>query len=177
MSSKQLALPQLAVGAGVLVLGALMAWGATGISGEAGYGGVGPNALPWLVSLALLACGGFLVYEAASGGFRHLESAESEPAAGEGGAPGADWIALAWVAAGIVANAALITTAGFIASCTLCFVLAVRGLRHAEGRPQGGARGVALDVATGALISAPAFWLFTKLLGINLPGLTSTGWL
>jgi putative tricarboxylic transport membrane protein len=33
------------------------------------------------------------------------------------------------------------------------------------------------DVATGALIAAPAFWLFTKLLSINLPGLTGTGWL
>ena len=31
--------------------------------------------------------------------------------------------------------------------------------------------------AHGFLIAAPAFWLFTKLLGINLPGLTQTGWL
>ena len=26
-------------------------------------------------------------------------------------------------------------------------------------------------------VVAPAFWLFTKLLAINLPGLTNTGWL
>ena len=33
------------------------------------------------------------------------------------------------------------------------------------------------DVITGLLISAPVFWMFTKFLAINLPGLTETGWL
>jgi putative tricarboxylic transport membrane protein len=27
------------------------------------------------------------------------------------------------------------------------------------------------------LIAAPVYWLFSKLLSINLPGLTQTGWL
>jgi len=30
---------------------------------------------------------------------------------------------------------------------------------------------------TGLLIAAPVFWTFTKFLAINLPGLTSTGWI
>jgi putative tricarboxylic transport membrane protein len=30
---------------------------------------------------------------------------------------------------------------------------------------------------TGLLISAPVYWLFTKFLAINLPGLTTTGWI
>jgi putative tricarboxylic transport membrane protein len=34
-----------------------------------------------------------------------------------------------------------------------------------------------LDFATGFLIAAPAFWLFTKVLAINLPGITGSGWL
>lgn len=161
------------IGAGTLLVGALMAWGAGGISSDAGYSGVGPNFLPLVVSVALMLCGGWLLYEAATGGFRHLEAAED----GAVGAAGADWVALAWVAAGIAANAALITRIGFILSCTLCFVLAVRGLRHAEGKPHGGAPSVVRDVATGFLVSAPAFWVFTKLLSINLPGLTGTGWL
>jgi putative tricarboxylic transport membrane protein len=93
------------------------------------------------------------------------------------GAARADGPAFMWVAAGVAANAALITRIGFILSCTLCFVLAVRGLRQSEGQAQRGLRGLAIDVMTGALIAAPAFWMFTKLLGINLPGLTSTGWL
>ena len=77
----------------------------------------------------------------------------------------------------MVANAALITTVGFILSCTLCFMLAVRGLRASEGKPQGGTRGLVTDFVTGFLIAGPAFWLFTKVLAINLPGLTATGWI
>jgi putative tricarboxylic transport membrane protein len=29
----------------------------------------------------------------------------------------------------------------------------------------------------GLAIAGPTYWLFTKLLGINLPGLTGTGWI
>lgn len=152
-----------------LVLAGLLAWGARDIPGEAGYAGVGPNFLPWVVAAALAACGAFLLWEARSGGWRHVEPPS--------GAPQGDWLSLAWVAAGVVANAALITTVGFIISCTLCYVLAVRGLRRAEGKPHGGARGLVMDAVTGFLIAAPAFWLFTKLLNINLPGLTGTGWI
>jgi putative tricarboxylic transport membrane protein len=160
---------QTLVGVGVMAVGAAMAWGATGISGEAGYGGVGPNALPWGVALALLACGAGLVWEARSGGFRHME----EPS----GAATADWRAGAWVVAGLVAMGALITTAGFILSAALCFVLAVRGMRLAEGRSGGGLPGLARDAGIGLAISAPVLWLFNKLLGLSLPVLTAGGWI
>jgi putative tricarboxylic transport membrane protein len=161
--------PQTAIGVGALALGALMAAGAAGIPSTAGYAGVGPNFLPWLVSVVLMVCGVWLIFEARTGGWRAME----EPS----GAAQGDWAALAWVGAGIAANAALLTTIGFILSCTLCFMLAVRGLRGSEGKPHGGAKGLVMDFVTGFLIAAPAFWLFTKVLGINLPGLTGTGWL
>jgi len=160
---------QTLIGAGALVVAALMAYGATFVSSVAGYAGVGPNFLPWVVSGVLALCGVWLIVHARTGGWRDME----EPS---GGAQG-DWVALSWVAAGVTANAALITVIGFILSCTLCFMLAVRGLRGSEGKPHGGVRGLVMDFVTGFLIAAPAFWLFTKALAINLPGLTSTGWL
>jgi len=160
---------QALLGIGVVLIGAVMAYGATFISSEAGYAGVGPNALPWLVSVVLMVCGGWLVWEARSGGYRELEAPS--------GAERADWHAVAWVVAAIVANACLITTIGFILACSLCFALAVRGLRISEGKPGGGPRSSAIDFATGMAIAAPVFWMFTKLLAINLPGLTATGWL
>ena len=160
---------QTAIGAGTLALGALIIVGATMISNEAGYGGVGPNFLPWVVGVALVLSGGFLVYEARSGGFRQME----EPS----GAATGDWQGFAWVSAGILLNAALITTIGFILSCALCFVLAVRGFRSAEGRLDLRPRAWAVDFALGFAIAAPVYWMFTQLLAINLPGLTSTGWL
>jgi len=157
------------IGLAALIVGCLMAWGATSIPSTAGYAGVGPNFLPWLVAVVLLLCGGILLWEARTGGYRQLE----RPSGAERG----DWPALAWVCAGVLANAALITRIGFILSCTLCFVLAVRGLRYSEGRPGGGPRQTSVDVLTGALIAGPVFWMFTKVLSINLPGLTGSGWL
>jgi putative tricarboxylic transport membrane protein len=167
-SNAQLRLQKL-VGAGVVLLALGLAFGAISIPSEAGYGGAGPNFLPWLVSLALLVCGVFIVWEALSGGFRSLD----EPS----GAPHGDWVGFAWVSAGLLANAALITTIGFIFSCTLCFVLAVQGLRSAEGKADLRPIVWLKDVLIGMAISAPVYWTFTKFLAINLPGLTSTGWL
>jgi putative tricarboxylic transport membrane protein len=161
--------PQFLIGVGTLVAGVLLAAGATQIRSEAGYSGVGPNFLPWLVAMVLVVCGGFLIREARSGGFRDME----QPT----GAAVGHWPGFAWVSAGLLANAALITTIGFIASCTLCFVLSVRGYKSAEGRLDLSPRALAKDSAIGVAIAAPVYWMFTQLLAINLPGLTSTGWL
>jgi putative tricarboxylic transport membrane protein len=160
---------QTAVGAGVLLIGLALAAGALVIPSAAGYGGVGPNFLPWVVAVGLAGCGLMIVREALTGGFRAMEP----PA----GAEHAYWPAFVWVSAGLLANAALITTIGFIFSCTLCYVLAVQGLRRASGQDAGHPRVAIIDVFTGAAIAAPVYWAFTKFLGINLPGLTSTGWL
>lgn len=157
------------IGAVTLVIGAIWVYGAMQIPGEAGYAGVGPNFLPWVVGLAVMVCGAWLVWQALHGGFTQLDQAS--------GAAQGDWRAFAWVSAGVLANAALITTIGFVFACALCFVLAVRGLRVSEGRAGGTARQTLVDLLTGLAIAAPVFWLFSKVLAINLPRLTSTGWL
>ena len=156
------------VGAGVLLIGLGLAAGAITISSAAGYGGVGPNFLPWLVSLALVACGAVMVWEARSGGFRAMD----EP---DGTKP--YWVGFAWVSAGLLINAALITTVGFILGCALCFVLSVQGLRGATGKGELSLAQFLKDALIGLAIAAPVFWVFTKFLAINLPGLTKTGWL
>ena len=161
---------QACVGAAVALTGLGLAGGALTIPGEAGYGGVGPNFLPWLVSVVLVLCGAWILWEARTGGFRELDAPT--------GAEHAYWPGFVWVSAGLLLNAALITTLGFILSCTMCYVLAVQGLRRASG--QGGVnspRTWLVDFVTGALISAPVFWMFTQFLAINLPGLTNTGWI
>lgn len=159
---------QTLVGSGVIVLAVGMVYGAMDIPSDAGYAGVGPNFLPWLVSAALLVCGVFLVYEARSGGFRDLEDVGDEKPY---------WPGFVWMSTGLLVNAALITTIGFIFSCALCFVLASRGLRNSQGPQTGGLRSWGTDIAVGLLIAAPVYWMFTKFLAINLPGLTQSGWL
>jgi putative tricarboxylic transport membrane protein len=163
---------QTLVGAGVVLLAIGMGFGASMIPSEAGYAGIGPNFLPWMVSMALLVCGAFLVYEARSGGFRDME----DPV---GDAP--YWPGFVWMSTGLLVNAALITTIGFIFSCTLCFVLAARGLRNSQAALPGSAplgwQTWAKDAVIGLMIAAPVFWMFTKFLAINLPGLTQSGWI
>ena len=157
------------IGAGTVALGLVYIGGATQISSVAGYAGVGPNFLPWVVGVALALCGVLLLREAAGGGFRQMD----EPS----GAAQGHWPGFVWVSAGILANAATITSIGFILSCTLCFVLAVRGFKSAEGRLDLSLRALVVDAAIGFAIAAPVYWMFTKFLAINLPGLTQSGWL
>ena len=158
-----------AVAAGTLLLAALIVVGAIQISGEAGYGGVGPNFLPWVVGLALLGCGALLAWESFSGGFRQID----EPSGDERG----HWAGFAWVSAAILLNALLITSIGFVLSCALCYLLAVRGFKSSEGRLDFSPRVWAIDLLTGVAIAAPVYWMFGKLLAINLPGLTQSGWI
>lgn len=159
---------QTAVGAGTAVLALGLAVGATMIPSDAGYAGVGPNFLPWVVSVALLICGGFLVYEARTDGFRDMEDQDDEKPY---------WPGFVWMSTGLLLNAALITTIGFILSCTLCFVLAARGLRNAQGMTDSGAKSWISDAVVGVLIAAPVYWMFTQFLAISLPGLTNSGWI
>jgi putative tricarboxylic transport membrane protein len=159
---------QTAVGAGVVLLALGLAAGAWMIPAEAGYAGVGPNFLPWVVSIALLICGTFLLFEARTGGFRDLEGQDDEKPY---------WPGFVWMSTGLLLNAALITTIGFILSCTLCFVVAARGLRYAQGMTDGGLKSWVNDTVVGVLIAAPVYWMFTKFLAISLPGLTNSGWI
>lgn len=161
--------PQAAVGAGVLATGGLLAAGALSIPGEAGYGGVGPNFLPWVVTALLALCGLGLLREALTGGFRDAQSHEGDDPA--------SWSGFLWVSAGLLANAALITRIGFILSCALCFVLAVRGFHASQRRLDLGVAAWLRDAAIGIAIAAPVYWMFTKALAISLPGLTDSGWL
>lgn len=162
--------PQTLVGAGVLLTGLGLAYGAIGISSEAGYGGVGPNFLPWLTAIVLTLCGAWIIWESRTGGYREMEAPS--------GAAHGYWAGFVWVSAGLLLNAALITTIGFVFSCALCYLLAVQGLRRAAGQPRAGApRTWLVDAVSGIVIAAPVYWAFTKFLAINLPGATGSGWI
>jgi len=117
----------------------------------------------------LVVCGVLSIVHARTGGFRALEEAS-----GDGQA---HWKGFIWVSVGLLLNAMLITTLGFILSCALCFVLAVRGFKSSEGRLDLSPKAWFKDLLIGVALAAPVYWMFTQLLAINLPGLTNTGWL
>ena len=161
---------QTVLGVAVAAIGLGIGWEAISISSEAGYAGVGPNFLPCVVALALSGCGVGLVLAARSGGFANMEELTT-PAAGP------HWRGFAWMSAGLLLNAVLITHIGFILSCALCFACAARGLRGAEQQTARGWATALRDALSGVVISAPVFWLFTQFLAISLPALTQSGWL
>lgn len=162
---------QTAVGVGVTLAGVGLGWGARGISSDAGYGGVGPNFLPWLCAVVLTLCGLWITWEARRGGFRDMEP-------GAGPAEPAYWTGFVWVSAGLLLNATLIVHLGFVLGCALCYLLAVQGLRRSQGQPVANSpRAWLTDALSGLAIAAPVYWAFTKFLAINLPGLTDTGWI
>ncbi|MFN9727064.1 tripartite tricarboxylate transporter TctB family protein [Acidovorax sp.] len=167
-SSRSIPLQTL-IGVGLVLVALAMAWGARSISSEAGYSGVGPSFVPWVVSIALLMCGVLCVVHARTGGFRNLEEGSGDVRA--------HWKGFIWVSAGLLLNAMLITTLGFILSCALCFVLSVRGFKSSEGALDLRLQAWIKDSCIGMAVAAPVYWLFTQLLAINLPGLTNTGWL
>ena len=103
LNQKSASKGQLLLGVGILMLGVAMVVGATMIPSDAGYAGVGPDFLPALVGVVLSLCGILVVWEARSGGFRNMEAPN--------GADTGFWSGFAWMSAGLLANAALITDA------------------------------------------------------------------
>jgi putative tricarboxylic transport membrane protein len=165
---------QSGVALGLLALAFGLGWGAIDISSEAGYAGIGPNFLPWLVAAGLAVLGAILLFEAHRGGFRNMP----DPMAHDAPAVSAPcWGGFVWMSGALLLNAALITRIGFVLSCALCFACAAHGLRQAQSGARQGLRSWLVDGAIGLLISAPVYWMFTKFLAISLPGLTQSGWL
>jgi len=153
------------IGGGLLVLAGVMAAGAAQIKGEAGYAGVGPAFLPWLVTMALAALGVVTIVASQRHSAPLVEAPEAVPR----------WVGLTWVSAGLLLNALLIEHVGFVVSCALLFALAARGFRlGSDQRP--GLLTFAKDFALGVVVSAPVFWMFTRILGLSLPALFRGGW-
>ena len=144
---------QVAVGAGVVVVGALVLWGATYLPTSGGYAQVGPGVVPRIVAGLILLLGALLLREAFTGGFRGVDEAAEE-------AMPMDWRSFAWVSGGIIAYGLVIEHAGFVIASTLLFVMVARGFAS---------RRWALNAATGLVLAVAVFAIFNYGLGLTLP--------
>jgi putative tricarboxylic transport membrane protein len=151
---------ELFVSLGVIVIGTIAAVVAWSLPEAGGYSRIGPNFVPKLVSGALLLLGAWLVAECFTGGWRR--AVEEEPAArGDHAFVPA---AFGWVGAGLVAQMALIHTAGFPIAAAVLFTCVARGF----GSPRW-----IRDAIAGFVIGVAVFLFFVKFLNVNLPA----GWL
>jgi putative tricarboxylic transport membrane protein len=134
--------------AGALVVIALASlWQSAVIPVSPIYARVGPTLFPWIASWGLLVIAVLLLIQAFRGGFDVEESLSI------------DWRALAWVSAGLAANAVLIGTAGFVFAAIALFACVSRGF---------GSTGLVRDTIIGAVIALGAYVGFEKLLGVNI---------
>jgi putative tricarboxylic transport membrane protein len=142
-----------AVAGGVLAIGALILGGSFYLPTGGGYAQVGPGVVPRIVSIGLIALGIVLLREAFTGGFRGVdEEAEAKLPM--------DWVAFAWVSAGIIGYGLLVERAGFVIASTLLFALVARGFNS---------RRWLSNAVMGLVLAIIVFAIFNYGLGLTLP--------
>jgi putative tricarboxylic transport membrane protein len=151
---------EVALSVGVLALGIGVSIGTALLPSEGGYARIGPNFMPGVVGVGLIAVGLWLLYEALAGGWRNVPD-DSPAARGEHAfhAP-----AFLWVTAGLFAHMILIGTAGFVIAGAVLLACVARGFGSAR---------LVRDLAVGFVLALAAFLFFVKFLNVNLPA----GWL
>jgi len=137
------------VAAGVLALAAVILWQTAEIPVSPLYAKVGPTVVPTITAVGLGLLGLLLLAQAWQGGWQPAEEKETPP----------DWIALAWVGAGLVLNVLLIGPAGFTLASVILFVCVARGF---------GSKAPLRDGGIGAVFALVAYLGFAKTLGINI---------
>jgi putative tricarboxylic transport membrane protein len=144
----------------VLALGIAVAVGTSQLSSAGGYARIGPNVAPAVVAGGLILLGLWLLYEAATGGWRNAIPDDPE-ARGEHRFHAGAFL---WVSAGVIAEILLIDRAGFVLAQAALFALVARGF---------GSGKFIRDLAIGLLLGLSVFLFFVKFLNVNLPA----GWL
>ena len=151
---------ELLVSLGVLAIGGVASVVALSLPEAGGYARIGPNFVPRLVAGALVLLGLWLLFEVFTGGWR--EAVPDDPA--ERGDHPFVAAGFGWVAAGLVAQMALIHTAGFPVAAAALFACVARGF---------GSTRFARDLAVGLVLGLAVFLFFVRFLNVNLPA----GWL
>ncbi len=150
---KKMIAGQLALSIGVVAFGLFFLIGSFYIPDAAGYSTVGPTHAPRAVGIGLILLGCLLIWEAVGGGFRnHDEAAER--------ALTTDWLAFAWVSAGLLLYGMCIEWAGFIPASIILFICTARAFDS---------RRWLLNGFISVIMSIGIFALFNYGLGLNLP--------
>lgn len=171
--------PSLVLALVLLAWGTVLAVDASRIKTPPGAGTVGPAAFPWAVAVALLVLGALLAAFSLRGrpdealdplhtrideDLRDDELEDTAAAAPEErpflrGGPG---VRIAVFAAGLLAHAALVTTAGYVVAALVLFVAVA--LSFGAPRPW-------RVLAIGLVLTLVVFYTFTMALGLALPNL------
>ena len=144
-----LALPEALIGIGLLICAAAVFWQTATMPVSPMYSKVGPTVFPYMTAAGLVVLAVLLFIQAMRGGWQPEDEREVK----------ADWKSVGFVAAGLIANVALIGPLGFSAASTILFVLVAHGF---------GSRQPIRNAITGLVLSLAAYFGFAKALGVNI---------
>jgi putative tricarboxylic transport membrane protein len=142
-------MPEATIGIGLLVVAAVMLWQTMVMPVSPMYSKVGPTIFPYITAVGLALFAGLLLMQAWRGGWQPDDEKEVS----------IDWMAVGFVAAGLVANVLLIKPLGFSLASTVLFVLVAHGF---------GSRKPLHNAAIGLALSLAAYFGFAKALGVNI---------
>jgi putative tricarboxylic transport membrane protein len=145
----------LAIGLGVVALGAVLFAGTGEIGAGAGFDRIGPRVVPYVVAAGLVGLGLVL---AAGGIFRRRVEPAGVEALDETKA--LQWMPLAYMGVALILPLFVFERAGFVLASWLQFVIVARAF-HSR-RP-------ARDGVVGLLLSVVTHLAFARGLGLNLP--------
>lgn len=145
----RLAMPEFLIGLGLLTCAAAVLWQTWAIPVSPLYSKVGPTVFPYMTAAGLAVLAVLLIVAAARGGWQPDEEKETPT----------DWKALAFVAAGLLANVMLIQPLGFTAASVVMFVLVCFGF---------GSRRPVRNALIALVLALAAYFGFARALGVNI---------
>jgi hypothetical protein len=148
-SPARLTMPEFAIGLGLLAVAAAVLWQTWAIPVSPMYSKVGPTVFPYMTVAGLGVLALLLLLAAARGGWQPEDEKDTPT----------DWKALAFVAAGLVANVVLIQPLGFTAASVVMFVLVCFGF---------GSRHPIRDALIALVLALAAYFGFARALGVNI---------
>lgn len=157
-TTSRFAAKHFAVGLSLVGIAAVLGVGAARFPVDKGYTILGPQIFPWVIAAFVGLVGLLLSVQGATGGFRNLATEETV----SGSDAGARRASAAWVSAGLLAVALLISHVGFVLAAAVLFVCAARGFGSRRPLP---------DFGIGIALTLPVYWIFTMGLGVSLPKL------
>lgn len=136
----------LAIAAGLLAIGLLVAWDASRLGTGGAYAKVGPQTIPYVIALCLGGLAAWTAIEAYRGDFPEREQQDAAP--------------VLWIVGGLLAQMILIKFTGFSVATAILFAMTARGLGRVN---------FPAALLAGFLISAFVWFVFARLLALTLP--------
>ena len=136
----------LVIAAGLAALAAIVGWDAQRLGDVASYARIGPQTIPYGISMCLSGLAVWTGIEAWEGMFPEREPQELKP--------------VLWIVAGLVLQIVFIRIAGFSIATGLMFACVARGF---------GERRIWLSLPAGIIVSALVWIIFARLLQLSLP--------